>query len=110
MRNKNWLLKLGLVILCGAVLLGPADRLSGADDFYVVAGGSPWIRSGANIYFSAGNVGIGTNQPENRLEISTDINSAVSAQTSAIGAAAIQGVRCYRFRGWFGSVWSYIFT
>jgi hypothetical protein len=33
-RNKNWLLKLGLVMLCGAVFLGPASK--SWCDFYVI--------------------------------------------------------------------------
>jgi hypothetical protein len=35
MRNKQWLVKLGLVMLCGAVFWGPASR-AWAEDFYVI--------------------------------------------------------------------------
>ena len=36
MRNTNWLFKLAVVLLCGAILLGSAV---GDDGFYVIATG-----------------------------------------------------------------------
>lgn len=40
------------------------------DYLYSQAGTSQWTTSGANIYFNTGNVGIGTNNPGAKLEIS----------------------------------------
>jgi hypothetical protein len=60
MRDKYWLLKLAIVLLCGAMFLGSAF---GDDGFYVIGVGSPWKRNGNNIYYTAGNVGIGMDAP-----------------------------------------------
>lgn len=39
-----------------------------------IASGSQWLTNGANIYFSTGNVGIGTSTPAYKLDVVGDIN------------------------------------
>jgi hypothetical protein len=98
MRHKNWLRKLGLVILAATLLLGPGDRSWSADDFYVIGGGSPWKRNANNIYYDKGNVGIGTTDPNYLLQIFTTNNPVpMRVQTDASGSNvnAIQASASY---------------
>jgi hypothetical protein len=71
MRTKYWLVKLAVVVLCGAAVLAPGDISSGADDFYVIPV-SQWKRNGANLYYQDGNVGIGTDITDSKLNIVDD--------------------------------------
>jgi hypothetical protein len=92
MRTKYWLVNLSAMVLCGAVLLGSGDRSWSADDFYVIGGSAPWKRNGNNIYYTDGNVGIGTNSPTSPLTIISPYTYPLFAQSTAIGANAIMGV------------------
>jgi hypothetical protein len=91
MRNMNWLFKLGLVVLCAALLLGPAERLCGADDFYVIGGGSPWKRNGSKIYYMDGYVGIGTDNPSYPFHISSNAAFPMVVTSTASGVTVISG-------------------
>jgi hypothetical protein len=84
---KRRLLTVGLmVVLGGAALLVPGDITWGDDGFYVVAG-SQWKRNGTNIYYTAGNVGIGTDSPAYPLDIkSTGWGPMVNAAGSGANA------------------------
>lgn len=44
------------------------------DSWAQVGGGSQWVTSGANVYYSAGNVGIGTTTPSAALDVNGNIN------------------------------------
>jgi hypothetical protein len=90
MRNKNRLLQLGLVILCSAGLLA-GNSSWGADDFYVIGGGSPWKRNGSNIYYTAGKVGIGTTNPIFLLDIVATDPNPFRVYTTGSGGNAIIG-------------------
>ncbi len=55
---------------------GTADStkfLRGDNTWAVPSGGSPWTTSGTNIFYNAGNVGLGTATPNRRLELFHDI-------------------------------------
>ena len=51
----------------GLIFLAPASSGGGG-------GSSPWTTSGSDISFTAGNVGIGTSSPLQRLDVNGDIN------------------------------------
>jgi len=52
-------------------------------------GDSHWLLNGANTYFNAGKVGIGTSEPVYSFEVISDLNSAVWASTT--GQAGVYG-------------------
>jgi hypothetical protein len=54
-------------------------------------GASPWGLSGANTYYTTGNVGIGTNSPSYPLTIASSLQYPVHATSTAGGATVIQG-------------------
>ncbi len=92
MRYSKWLIKLALVLICAAVLLEPGDSSWGDDGFYVIGVGSPWKRNGTNIYYTAGNVGIGTDNPIYRFHIVTDSSFPMYATSTASGVSVISAI------------------
>jgi hypothetical protein len=99
---KKRLLALGLagVLLGGAALWVPGDISWGADDFFVVAA-SQFQRNGSNIYYTAGNVGIGTNNPISPLHIQSNSRS-ILAQASAASTTVIEGLSTATSGGGWG--------
>jgi hypothetical protein len=92
MRNAKRIAKLAALLLCSVVLWGPVEPLCGADDFYVIGGGSLWKRNGNNIYYTAGNVGIGVESPIYPLTIGGSAAYPVYASSSIAGGTVIQGI------------------
>ncbi len=92
MGYTKWLVKLAVVLICGAALLVPGDISWGDDGFYVVGVGSPWKRNGANIYYTAGNVGIGTDSPAYPFHIVSNLSYPMNATSSAVGATVISAI------------------
>jgi hypothetical protein len=76
------------MLLVSTALLVPGHISWGADDFYVIAT-SQWKRNGSNVYFTDGNVGIGTTSPGSPLTVQSNSTSAISAASSAAGATVI---------------------
>jgi hypothetical protein len=93
MKTKYRLMKLAVVLLCGAALLAPGEISWGDGEFYVVGGGSPWKRNGVNIYYKAGSVGIGTDSPGGSpLSVYGTGNFAIYSTNSASGGTAVEGL------------------
>ena len=92
MSYMKWLVKLAVVLMCAGALLGPGDSSWGDDGFYVIGGGSPWRRNGANIYYTAGNVGIGTDSPAYPFHIVSNLAYPMNATSSAVGATVISAI------------------
>ena len=91
-QEKPALFMLAVVALCGAVVLVPGDISWGDDGFYVIGGGSPWRRNGANIYYTAGNVGIGQASPLSPLDVQgTDSSIYAAASNTATSFAISEG-------------------
>ncbi len=61
---------------CGANEILKMNSAGNAWECSGAGGGSQWITSGNNIYYSTGNVGIGTSNPTSRLEVSGNTNIA----------------------------------
>ncbi len=92
MSYSKWLVKMAVVLICGAALLVPDVISWGDDDFYVVGGGSPWRRNGTSIYYTAGNVGIGTDNPGHSLHIDSNTSEPMYATSAGTGATVISGI------------------
>ena len=60
------------------------------------SGASQWITSGANIYYSAGNVAIGTMTPATALDVNGGIRAGSSASVTAC-AAGTEGTQRYNY-------------
>ncbi len=91
MRNAKRLLKLAMVLLCGAAFLAPGDISWSQGEFYVVGAGSPWQRNGTNLYYNGGNVGIGTNSPIFPLHIVNPSGLGAYVFTGGAGGWGLNG-------------------
>jgi hypothetical protein len=92
MKKRLVAMGLAVVMMCGGAFLLPSDRSWSSDDFYVIGGGSPWMRNGPNIYYTAGNVGIGTSSPVSPLTVNSSLPCPVYASSSAENATVFQGI------------------
>lgn len=96
MRITKRLVKLAVLLFCGALVLGPGDSSSNDGDFYVIASASPWVRNGNNIYYNKGYVGVGITDPHYLFHIFTPSELVpMRIQADASGASAIQAVANY---------------
>ncbi len=71
---------------------GGAGGFGNPDDDYTVGPQGLWVSSGANTYYTAGNVGIGTMTPSMPLEVrTTSAQQAVRGVNSALGGYGVFG-------------------
>jgi hypothetical protein len=77
------------VVIIGAIMAAGNDAWA-QSDFYVVGGSNPWKRSGTDIYYTAGSVGIGLVSPLYPLDVQ-GTGSAINATTSDTTGIAIYG-------------------
>jgi hypothetical protein len=82
------IVKLAVMLLCGAMFLGSAF---GDDGFYVVGVGSPWKRNNNNIYYTVGNVGIGMDAPAFPLTVNGNASIAIYA-LNTVNSGPVVGV------------------
>ncbi|GBC92056.1 hypothetical protein HRbin15_00518 [bacterium HR15] len=62
-----------LEIAVGSTVLSPRVRITAAPyASYASYAGRPWVRSGSSIFYTDGNVGIGTSSPSVRLSLGND--------------------------------------
>jgi hypothetical protein len=68
-----------------------AQGIAGVTGATGVTGASPWLLSGSNTYYTAGNVGIGTTAPDSLLTVSGNVStmpaSTVSGTVMHLGSA-----------------------
>ena len=90
--------------MTGAITLAanPTANLHAATKQYVDARATQWLTSGSNIYYNAGNVGIGTSSPSSKLhlESASDTQMIVST-TNAANSSQIEFRRAAE-TSWFG--------
>lgn len=70
---------------------------TGATGVTGATGGTPWVTSGANTYYTTGNVGIGTTSPAYKLQVSgTNTGGVPLVQFNATGTGTFQrGVQLF---------------
>jgi hypothetical protein len=106
--QANYVLKAGDT-MSGALNMGTNKITSLADPTlasdavnknYVDSRASKWTLNGSNIYYSGGNVGIGTATPSSKLEVSAaDTHTQVTIENTSSSADKYPGVKIVNYAG-----------